>query len=50
MSQSPHARGNLARVVTATSKDFETEGKEGVSGQNGHRFAELDMARRSPAP
>lgn len=50
MSESPHTGGYLARVVAATSEDFETEGKEGVSGQNGHRFAELDMARRSPAP
>ena len=50
MSESPHAGGNLARVVAATSKDFETEGKEGVTRKNGHRFAELHMARRSPAP
>lgn len=50
MGESSDARGDLARVVAATSKDFETEGKEGVAGKNGHRFAELDVARWSPAP
>ena len=49
MGESPDASGDLTGIVAATSKDLETEGKEGVSGKNRHGFAELDMARWSPA-
>lgn len=50
MGESSDARGDLTSIVSATSKDFEAQSKEGVSGEDRHGFAEFDMAGWSPAP